>query len=398
MILAIRGLAAVKEEKAVPRLRELAPARDRPPAARLEAARALAVIRPAGSEADAQTLAADPSPRGVPDRLVAASLLRHHRGDAAVRRLQALARTPSRPSPPSPSRGWSSSTRGWWSPCSTRSSPAGADVRGFGVELLGRRPTADHVKLLGDRLNDVHPAVRPGPEGLRSWPQTRRGSRPRSARGRGSWRERLAGAGAGGHPPAELDHKPAATRLVEAAAPPAQVRVATGWALRVLAVPDTLGPALVFFTRTYRAMQKAAARGGLNVSADGVDGQLSHLAQFFGRARYRPADSLLRELIPPGLGQPDHPAGFECGRPPSGGLGLIHEGKPDAELVRLFVGRLNAVRPYDIEDECVRRMSAVGLGADEGPGHAGDARRVLRRRDAEPGSRQSAPAGGRSNG
>jgi hypothetical protein len=366
VILAVRGLAAVKEEKAVPRLRELALGRDGPAAVRLEAARALAVIRPAGSEADAQALAAETSPRGVTDRLVAASLLRHHRGDEAVRRLQAFGRDAE------PAVAAVALAR------LVELDPElvvplldpvlasrDAGVRGFGVEVLVRRPTDGHIKLLGDRLNDVHPAVRTrAREGLRElaakaeWKPAaiREGTR---ILGGNDWR----GLEQAAILLAQLDHKPAANRLVELLPHPRpEVRVATGWGLRVLAVPDTLGPALAFFTRTYRAMQKAAARGGLNVSADGVDGQLSHLAQFFGRARYRPADPLLRELIPPGLGQPDHPAGFEARSAAVWALGLIHEGKPDAELVRLFVGRLNAVRPYDIEDERVRRMSAVGLG------------------------------------
>src|SRR5438874_1719365 len=53
-LLALRGLGAVREPKAVPRLRELALGPATNPIVRLEAARALGVIRIEGSEGDAE--------------------------------------------------------------------------------------------------------------------------------------------------------------------------------------------------------------------------------------------------------------------------------------------------------------------------------------------------------
>src|SRR5262249_36068263 len=55
-ILAIRGLAAVGEEKAVVRLRELAMSSDVSASVRLEAAKGLGALRQSGSEADARRL------------------------------------------------------------------------------------------------------------------------------------------------------------------------------------------------------------------------------------------------------------------------------------------------------------------------------------------------------
>src|SRR5262249_34587295 len=94
LLLAIRGLATVREEKAAERLRELALSQREPGPVRLEAARALAALRESGLEKDADPLLADATPRGIVNRLVAASLLRRHKGDEATRLLQRLAKDP----------------------------------------------------------------------------------------------------------------------------------------------------------------------------------------------------------------------------------------------------------------------------------------------------------------
>src|SRR5262249_38953759 len=115
LILAIRGLGTVREGQAAGKLRTLVLAglrkgadgpgvrqpgggAGRPgsvlPMVRLEAARALGSVREGGLEGDAEALAADPSGRSLTGRLAAASLLRRHRGETAVRLLQRLARDP----------------------------------------------------------------------------------------------------------------------------------------------------------------------------------------------------------------------------------------------------------------------------------------------------------------
>src|SRR5262249_20844314 len=90
-VLALQGLGAVREPRAVPRLRELvrSPATD--PIVRLEAARALGAIQTAGLEPEAERLAAEQAAPGSVAQLTAASLLRKHRGDAAARILARLA-------------------------------------------------------------------------------------------------------------------------------------------------------------------------------------------------------------------------------------------------------------------------------------------------------------------
>src|SRR5262249_46115520 len=90
-LLALRGLGSVREPQAVPRLRELTLAPATTPIIRLEAARALGVIRSQGLEEDAERLAAEETAPDSVARLAAASLLRKHRSNRAAKILQRLA-------------------------------------------------------------------------------------------------------------------------------------------------------------------------------------------------------------------------------------------------------------------------------------------------------------------
>ena len=351
-VLAIQGLAAVKEGAAAGRLRELALAADEPPSVRLEAARALAVLRTSGSEADAAKLAANATPTGRIDRLVAVNLLRHHAGDEAVRLLQASARDPETtvaavalgrlieidPTLAVPALGLAVAS-------------PDANVRGLAVEVLFRRPTDPHLRRLGDRLDDPHPGVRARARKafveLASKPDLREGVIREGTR-------LLVGADWRGQEQAaillaQIDHKPASVRLLALLpAPRPEVRVASAWALRTLAVPDTL-PAVFEFVRSEH--QQSLRKGPTN------DRQLSQLVQFLGHARYRPADDRLRQFIPPG-----GPLGAETRAAAAWALGRIHEGEPVPALATLFAGRVAAVTPFDLETGRVRRMSATALG------------------------------------
>src|SRR5262249_49932968 len=88
LVLAIRGLGAVREAKAADGLRKLVLSGRVSGPVRLEAARALGAVRGEGLEKDAERLAADASPRGLVGRLAAAALLSRHRGKGAERILR----------------------------------------------------------------------------------------------------------------------------------------------------------------------------------------------------------------------------------------------------------------------------------------------------------------------
>ena len=352
-VLAVRALGVVREPAAAPRLRDLALDATAPAAVRLEAARALAGIRTTGSEANARTA----SSRGLTDRLVAASLLRQHGGDEAVKLLQALGRDAE------PAVAAVALARlleldpdhvlALLDP--VLASPDAA-VRGFGVEALARRPSAAHVRRLAGQLIDPHPAVRGRARHLlhelaNGWKVDVLAETERVLVGtdwRGLEQATLLLAG--------LDHRPAAARFVELLRHDRpEVFTTAAWGLRRLAVPDTLAPALGFFEDRYRGLLTPKATDAA------ADTQLSHLAQFFGRSKYAPADAALGKLVPKASPK-GNPAGPEARAAAAWALGLLHEGKGPPALVGVLEGRLSAVNPFDIEDERVRRMAAVALG------------------------------------
>jgi hypothetical protein len=358
-VLAVRGLLALKEEKAVPRLRELALAADGIPAVRLEAAAALAELRPTGNESDAAALAGDVSFRGITARLVAATLLRRHDGDAAVRQLQSLAKDAE------PAVAERAMTRlveldpKHAAPVldAALASPD-AGVRQLAVVGLARDPSAANVRRIGPRLEDNHPAVRTRARlalaGLAAKPELKAGVIQEGTRALGgtNW----GGLQQGALLLAGLDHKPAADRLLELLTHDRpEVFVTAAWGLRVLAVPATHDPAFrTFQARLARLMTKGADLPERTVQA--TDEQLSQLVQLLGQGRYKPADAAFRKLIPPGT------AGVETRAAAVWALGVIHEGRTKLGFERQVEARFNAVMPFDIEAPNVRRMCAVTLG------------------------------------
>jgi HEAT repeat protein len=367
-VLAIQALLAVREDKSCPLLRTLVFSRDVVPAARFEAARALGILRPAGSDEDARQLTADASPRGMSDRLAAALLLRQHKGDGAVKLLLSLAKDPE------PAVAAIALTRlieidsKHVEPLlESVLSSADAKVRGLGVETLFQRASADHIGLLGDRLSDPHPEVRS--QARRAMSELHRQAAWRESVNReatrvldgNDWR----GLEQATIVLAQVNHKPAASRLLELlASQRPEVCIASAWGLRLLAVPETLPAALGHFRSTLADPK---------IPREAVDPQLCQLAQFFGFSKYKPADAALRAIVPPRT-----PAGFETRAAAIWALGLIHERKPDAGLVGLFAGRVSAVRPFDVEDSRVRRMSAVSLGRMKAEGALATLREFFR--------------------
>lgn len=367
LILAIDGLAAVREERAVPALRSLTLSAATRPPVRLAAARALGAIRTSGGEADARTLIGEAPAGGVVTRLAAAGLLRRHQGEDAVRLLRELAGDAepavaaaalARLVEIDPALAVPLLDRALASP--------GVEVRSLAVTVLARQPGGDHLRRLGDRLADPHPAVRV--QARRALHELagraehreaviREGERLLAA---ADWRSQEQAALL----LAQLGHRPAAGRLVELLpSRRAEVAVAAAWGLRRLAVAETLPPALEFF----RTPRPVGPDGGVGVPAAAVDQQLSQLGQFFGESRYRPADATLRLLISRAgggrEGGPARLAGGEARAAAIWALGLFHEGQPNLQLLKNLEGRLSDVNtPAGNEDERVRWMAAVTLG------------------------------------
>jgi HEAT repeat protein len=359
---AIRALAAVRERKAADRLRELALSPREPGPVRLEAARALAALRHDGLEKDAEGLAADASPRGIVPRLAAAALLQQHQGEGAVRLLQRLARDPE-PAVAALAAGRLLRIDPGLLLPALKDLVASPDpkVRGLAVEVLRRRPSAEHVALLGDRLDDAHPDVRVSAR-----------TALHQLAGRKPWRERalaealrlLAAASWRGQEQAaivltEFGHKPAAARLAELLrSERPEVFVTAAWGLRRLDVPETLPAALSYAEAVVRRGPGAAARlEGAEPTVLGTDHQLSQLNQFLGQRKYAPAEAVLRRFVPRGA-----PAGAESRAAAVWALGLLHEGQAVPDLARALEERLIEAHGNPPEAQQVGYMSAISLG------------------------------------
>ncbi len=312
-LLAIEGLEAVKELKAAPRLRELVLAPSTDSISRLAAARALGVLVTHGLELDAQRLMAEKTePDGVSD-LLAASLLRHHRGDAAAKILQQLA-VEAGPAAESvaldalleddPHRVLPLMAR-----VLANRDPA---VRTRGVQAFLKGPSADQIGPIVGLLNDPHPLVRISARkalavvaSKAAFGSAIRDQAMRRLAGT-QWRELEQATIL----LAVLDHKAAAPRMVELLQfHRPEVFVAAAWGLRKLAVPQTL-PAQV---AAIEARLQAAIRPDSNYPFEMINRQLVQLCESVGVAKYAPAGPVLARFIPKST-----PTGPRAGVQPSG--------------------------------------------------------------------------------
>lgn len=353
-LLAVRCLGVVREPAAAERLQILAGSAETPPGLRIEAARALAEIASDGLEEAAEKLASDESAARIVDRLVAASMLKQHRGERAISLLKDLALDPE-PAVAAIALRWL-----------LDADPAlvipfaeqvvrnrDANVRRLGAQALAAVPSPSAVETLGPLLDDPHPEVRAYVRDslyrLAETPELDGPVREATTRV-------LAGDGWRGLEQAAmllgaLDHEPAANRLLELLEHPrAEVIVASAWALRRLALPETLAPMLELAERQTARVKSGEGFGG-------ADEQLSQIFQAFGQMKFRPADALLREYVPK-----SESLGINSRAAAIWALGHLHAGELDPTLVAQFQERLADILSIPPESDEVRRMAAVSLG------------------------------------
>ncbi len=161
LVLAMRGLAVLRENDAAPLLAGWVHSSQVPWSIRLEAAHALGMIKTSGLEEDARRLAGQTGPAGVSARLAAVWLLRLHQGTEAVQLLQNLVRDPE----PAVACGALERLLEIDPKLVLPSihevlASSDAKVRSLGIEALFREPAQDRISLLADKLDDPHPDVR----------------------------------------------------------------------------------------------------------------------------------------------------------------------------------------------------------------------------------------------
>lgn len=357
LLLAIQGLAAVREPKGVPRLRELALAPATDPIIRLEAARALGTIQTTGLEKEAERLAQEKAAPGTVGQIAAAAILRHHHGDEATRILRSLAVEAQPAAAAVALDGLTDIDPRLLLPLVPKvvASPDAA-VRMRGVEAFRKNPTANELTLVADLLDDPHPQVRVGARKALLDVAGQNDHREAVIReatrqlATDHWRAIEQAAIVLG----SLEHKPAAARFVELLRfERPEVFVAAAWGLRRLAVPETLPAQLAEIERRWERSLKPDA----NEPRAAIDVQVAQLAQSLGRARHAPAAGVLARFVPKqwNIGPESRAAAIWA-------LGLIHETAPPERLVEGLMDRLTDDSTTVAEDLRVRRMCAIALG------------------------------------
>ena len=357
LLLACQGLGQAQDTDSLSALIDITLSALRPADVRLAAARAAAVIADTGLERSVRTLRAGDAGR-VPliNRLCAVNLLVRHRGDEAQKLLADMAVDADPVVAAAALR-----TLHSISPELVLPLVEGAlrnpdpHVRQCGVDAYVAVPTPDRVVRIADLLDDVHPDVRRNVcvalLELAAQPDLDAAVRGSGldVLGRDGWRGQeqaalLLGA---------LDHEPAAPRIMELLdAPRAEIKIACGWALRELAIPETL-PAI---HKRVQQLTEARLSQSLKDSA-GIDEQIAYLFETLGQMRYRPAEAVMRQHVPKNFA-----LGYYARAAAVWSLGLLHAGQPDEELAAQLVERFRDVASMPPEVEPVREMCVMSLG------------------------------------
>ena len=361
-VLAIRGLAALGDTAALPRLLALAEDRHTPTGVRLEAAAALGKLQQSGLEEPARVLSQDQSPEALVRRLIAARMLAGHRSPDAVARLTELAADPQPSVQAVALEALYHQDPQLVMPLidQTVKSPD-VNVRRWGAATLIAQPSSETIARLAPLLDDLDPALRIHVcDSLVQLAQDAALHDAVITQGRAlldaeGWRAQeqaillLV----------TLDDKSIVDRLlVLLDAERAEVMTTAAWGLCRLEVPATAARICeVFQTKTERCLAGGKQRNGTYT-------QLSHLAQALGRLRHAPADPVLRKYIPKQsvLHTNTRAASIWA-------LGHLHAETSDSELAQKLLERVldddfetSMLRKEPPEDTEVRRMAAVALG------------------------------------
>jgi len=354
-LLAIRGLAEVKDDQAADALLKIAVDAASSPELRLAAADAVGQIRSDGLEDAARELTDRESHLRTIDRLVAVKCLAGHSSERARRLLVELAQDDA------PSVAAIALNRllevdlDLILPLAEPALAKGdVNVRFAVAKALVARPSATTLAMLGGLMGDLNPKLRTfaanslfdlaeSPElrpqvvqqGVRMVQDDRWQALEQSL-----W---LLG---------KLDHEEESDRFIELLRHDRpEVYVTAAWGLRKLAIDETLAPLLKFAQQRDKEIKEATGLFDVEYFV-----QLIQIFEFFGQKKHTPADSFLRTFVP------KESSDTEARAAAIWALGYIHEGKPDTKLVQALEGRIQDTEGMMPEYDLVRRMSVVAIG------------------------------------
>ena len=360
LLLAIDAVRVTGDAGAESSLRPLALEHSRPADIRLAAARALGALHTGALSGDARRLAADKSPQGVIDRLVAVLILGADSNAAAQQVLLELAVDPQSAVATAALQKLLAIDPLLVQPVApTLLARPEAELRQLAAQSLFERPTVEHVatlaKLLDDPHFDVRVAAREHLQALAAQPElhdtvvTQVGEVLHMPGWRGQEQaSRLAG---------ELDLEAEATRLLELLeSEQEEVAITAAWGLSRIAVPDTLPQMLAFAERAAGVSSDLTTRA--TAITAGHDGCLLHLFQAFGQMKYAPAEPLLLPFVPRRY---DISPGARSAA--IWALGHLHAGDPQPELATLLAERVADDGDIPVPESMeVRTQAAISLG------------------------------------
>ena len=360
LILAMRGLAQVREQAALPKLMSCAGDLTDSSDIRLEAATAVGQIADTGLEQSANRLAHDTRTPYFTNQLCAIRFLARHHSEAARQLLIELARH-EEPVVAATSLSRLNEIDSELVLPLVESALKSRDphVRMQGATAYLRLPSVDRIGPLCELLADPHPRVRQVvSEGLLLLSEDPEfhdsicGGAFQVLAGNRWQTESVLLLG-------ELEYKPAANRLVELLeSPRPEVMVAAAWALRKVAAPETI-PALID-----KASRQTEHRK--HETTPGLDEQVAHLFEGLGVLKAMDAAPVMRQYIPKEHYIGDHSRGAAIWA-----IGRLKEGTRDSRLEDELSERIRDFADKQPETPRVKRMCVIALArmnaADQSP-------------------------------
>ena len=352
LMLAIQSLGVVHEQKALPLLLAIVLDFRADPDIRFEAAKAVGTISSSGLETQALKLAEAPRTPTSLNQLCAIQLLSQHQSDAALQQLKTLAND-AEPLIASTAMVQLNEIN------SELMTPLAEDalkhvdprVRKQGIYTCITHPTPERVVAVGQRLADPDPGlrkmVREGLTGLSAHAELKDSISKLALEflEHESWKGQEQAAILSG----AIDEKAAANRLVALLESPRnEVHLAAAWAIRKIAVKETI-PAIMDKAQRLTEQRKAGA-------TPAIDEQVALLFEALGAMQAAEALPLLKEYIPKQqfMGVRSRSAAIWA-------IGKIKQGDLDAELEDALSDRILDFEDKPPELAVVKQMAAISL-------------------------------------
>ncbi len=352
LILALRGLAKVREPSAKSALLAIVHDESRSADVRMEAAAAAGQCESSGLEPDAVRLAHHTSKLQLVNSICTCRLLARHDSEAARTLLIELAgHQRSIVATSALNRLLEIDSTLVLPLAETAINHTDPNVRRAGAAAYLQHPTPERIAFVSRLLADTHPDVRREVcENLfRLSDQNELIESIRTIINNLLVQETWQGQEQAALLAGMLKHQPASSRLVELLeSPRAEVGISSAWALRKVAVPETI-PAII--DKVSRQTERRR-----HVSEPPLDEQVAHLCEALGVLKANDAESLLVRYIPkdPFMGEKSRCAAVSA-------LGLIKQEKRDSELEDKLRDRIRDFSDVDPELDTVKEKCAVTL-------------------------------------